>query len=164
MRNGRAGKTVWAVLATVVRRRGRIVVPYRVPGVAFVRTVVRVRGVTLRRDLAVRARDRVASPRRRAARNGTRRHAGREISDSECAGDIARRAGFPPAQPPENAQSTIHGADSLLVTLGRHPTRDKCASYNRAVRRRNALPTTDTEDRLIAKLAMTGDSNKPSAG
>ena len=32
------------------------------------------------------------------------------------------------------------------------------------VRNRNALPTTDTDDKLIARLAMIGDSSQPSAG
>jgi TonB family protein len=36
--------------------------------------------------------------------------------------------------------------------------------HNRAPRSRNALPMTDTDDRLIARLAMTGDNNQPNVG
>ncbi len=36
--------------------------------------------------------------------------------------------------------------------------------YRAALRRRNALPMTDTELRLIAALAMTGDNSTPKKG
>ena len=36
--------------------------------------------------------------------------------------------------------------------------------HRRDVRNRSALPMTETDDRLIARLAMIGDSSKPKAG
>jgi hypothetical protein len=37
-------------------------------------------------------------------------------------------------------------------------------AHSRAARSRNAFKTTDTDDRLIARLAMIGDSSNPKAG
>jgi hypothetical protein len=105
----------------------------------------------------------LASPRR-----GTRRQAGRQISDGEQRDDMASSAGLRAAQAPQNVRSMRHRAISMLViTLGRRIAANKYRkthAYSRVLRSRSALPTTETEERLIARLATIGDSNRPNAG
>ena len=102
-----------------------------------------------------------------ARRRGTRRDAGRKIGRGKRRDDIARSAGFPAAQTRENVRSIIHFVDSMLITLGRRVTPNKYRPrepYSRTLRSRSAFPTTDTDERLIARLAMIGDSSKPNTG
>ena len=98
VRNGRAGQTMWALLATVVGRRGRATVVHDPmlqcfrAGVRFMRTV-RVRRMTLVRRIDVLVHGRGFG--RQTCRHTTRRNAGRQIGDSERTDEIARRAGVP---------------------------------------------------------------------
>jgi hypothetical protein len=53
---------------------------------------------------------------------------------------------------------------SELPEIRLEPREERPERHSLAVRNRSALPITDTEDKLIARLAITGESSNPKAG
>ena len=151
----------------MVGGRGRAIVSGCAGAVGFM-AMLRVRdGMTRLIRGVIFMRDDARLIRRSRSGHGARRNTGREISNGERRDDIARRPALPASQPRENVRSIVHGSDSTHHCRRRRNLKQVAENlnvYKRVLRSRSALPPTDTDERLIARLAMIGDNNRPKIG